>query len=293
MLGDDARAEGEARTIQSADGLPLFVRDYAPTMPVTGLPVICLHGLTRNSRDFELVAPRIAALGRRVLALDVRGRGQSARDRDPTHYSPVVYTQDVLTILDRLGISRAVFLGTSMGGIITMVVAATQPARVAAAILNDVGPVLESAGYQRIAGYVGKNMEFPSAEAALAAIKSVQGSAYPDRDDLFWRNFMRRTCRTLQDGRVAFDYDQAIAQAFEGGAGPADLTSLFESLAKTGPLLVVQGALSDLLSAEGVDLMRIVKHDLQAVHVPGVGHAPTLEEETAWLAIIDFLAIVD
>jgi pimeloyl-ACP methyl ester carboxylesterase len=192
-----------------------------------------------------------------------------------------------------LGIPRAVFLGTSMGGIITMVVAATQPARIAAAILNDVGPVLESAGYQRISGYVGKNMEYPNAEAALAAIKSAQSAAYPDRDDLFWRTFMRRTCRTLQDGRIAFDYDAAIAQPFEGGGAPADMTSLFESLAKTGPLLVVHGALSDLLSAEGVDLMRIVKHDLEAVHVPGVGHAPTLEEESAWLAIIDFLATVD
>src|ERR1700676_4100887 len=107
MLADDVRSQGQGFTIPSADGLGLFVRDYAPSAPVTGLPVVCLHGLTRNSRDFDLAAPRIAALGRRVVAMDVRGRGNSARDPDASHYSPVVYVQDLFTVLDKLAVARA------------------------------------------------------------------------------------------------------------------------------------------------------------------------------------------
>src|SRR4051812_2289201 len=109
----------EERVIATVDGLSLYVRDYPPLLPQTGLPVICLHGLTRNSRDFEVIAPRIAALGRRVIVPDMRGRGQSANDADPAHYVPAVYAQDVLSLLDKLDAPQAVFAGTSMGGLIT------------------------------------------------------------------------------------------------------------------------------------------------------------------------------
>jgi pimeloyl-ACP methyl ester carboxylesterase len=295
MLAEAARApsdEGVSHTVQSADGLPLHARVWEPVGAATGLPVLCLHGLTRNSRDFELVGPRLAALGRRAIAVDVRGRGRSARAPDPALYTPIVYVQDVLSVLDALDVPKAAFLGTSMGGIMTMVAAATAPARIAAAILNDIGPVIESAGYQRIGSYVGKTMAFDNAAAALDAIKATQSPAFPDRDDAFWRTFARRVTRTLEDGRVVFDYDPAIAAPFEGGAAQApDLTQLFEALAPF-PLLVVRGAISDLLSEEGVELMRLVKPDLREAIVPNVGHAPTLEEEAAWLAIVDFLATV-
>src|SRR4029079_16957032 len=117
----------EERIVETVDGLTIYACDYAPLAPVTGLPVICLHGLTRNSRDFEVVAPRIAALGRRVIAPDMRGRGKSANDPDPAHYVPAVYAQDVVKLMDALSVPKAVFVGTSMGGLITMVLSAIAP----------------------------------------------------------------------------------------------------------------------------------------------------------------------
>jgi pimeloyl-ACP methyl ester carboxylesterase len=293
MSIEEARAETfAAHDVSAADGLRLSVRDYPAVAPANGLPVICLHGLTRNARDFELVAPRVAALGRRVLALDVRGRGASARDPDASHYAAPVYVQDVLTVLDALHTPRAVFLGTSMGGIITMALAAAAPERIAAAILNDIGPVLETAGLERIAAYVGKTMDYETVAAAIAAIKAGQAPAYPDRDDQFWRAFLRRIARIEADGRVRLDYDPAIANAFAGGAAPADMSPLFEALAKA-PVLSIRGALSDLLSPDGVARMRALKPTLVSVEIPNVGHAPTLEEPEAWNAIVDFLAVVD
>jgi pimeloyl-ACP methyl ester carboxylesterase len=277
-------------SITAPDGLKLHVREYAPIAPEFGVPVICLHGLTRNARDFELVAPRIACLGRRVLVPDMRGRGGSERDADASHYAPAVYVGDVLAILDALQAPRAVFVGTSMGGIITMLMAAMAPGRIAAAVLNDVGPVLEEAGLKRIAAYVGKQMEFASwAEAALA-VRQAQATAFPNGDTAFWERFARRVCVHRADGKIVFDYDPAIARPFASTAAP-DMTPLFEALAKS-PILVVRGANSDLLSEEGVELMRLVKADLPAAVVPGIGHAPTLEEPAAWEAIVAFLARV-
>jgi pimeloyl-ACP methyl ester carboxylesterase len=284
-LAEPAMAE---RLITAKDGLSNYVRDYAPITPTHGLPVMCLHGLTRNSRDFELVAPRIASLGRRVLAPDVRGRGASGRDANADHYAPAVYVGDVVTMLDALGIKQVVIVGTSMGGIIAMLMAAMAPGRIAAAVLNDVGPVLEEAGLKRIATYVGKAMEFANWDEAIAAVRAAQGPAFPKADDAFWARFARRVCRQMAGGAIAYDYDPAIARPFADTAAP-DMTPLFEALAKT-PVLTVRGALSDLLSEEGVALMRLVAPDMPSADVPDVGHAPTLEEPEAWNAIVDFLA---
>ncbi len=275
------------RFVKAADGLQLFYRDYAPLPPASGLPVILLHGLTRNSRDFELVAPRIASLGRRVIVPDVRGRGRSARDPNANHYAPTVYANDLLGILNALGIRRAVFVGSSMGGIVTMLTAALDKDRVAAAVLVDVGPVLEEAGLKRIASYAGKTMEFANWDEAASAVKAAQSSAFPAADDEFYKRFARRVCRE-ENGRVVYDYDAAIARPGASTA-PPDMTPLFEALG-AAPVLVVRGAISDLLSSEGVDLMRLVKADLVAVDVPDVGHAPTLEEPPAWNGLLDFLA---
>lgn len=277
--------------LESADGVRLFLREWPPEPPQTGLPVLCLHGLTRNSRDFEGVAPRIAALGRRVLALDVRGRGRSAWSPDPARYHPEVYTADVMGVLDALGVESAVWLGTSMGGLLTMRAAALDGGRVAGAILNDIGPVIELAGVQRIAGYVGRTPVFPSWEAAAAAIAEVQHAAYPDADAPFWAAFARRTCREIAAGQVCFDYDPAIAAGFQSGqaVAPPDMWGLFETLADT-PVLVVRGALSDLLSAATVEEMQRRKPDMARIEAARTGHAPTLEEPEVWNAMIDFLA---
>lgn len=280
-------------TVATADGLNLFVRDYAPRGGERGLPVLCLHGLTRNSADFESIAPRIADMGRRVIAPDVRGRGRSDYDPQPERYQAMIYAQDTLRILDTLGIGRAVFLGTSMGGIMTMLVASVAPARVGSAILNDIGPVIDPRGLVRIGSYVGKAVDFESWDALIASTKATQAAAFPDVDDMFWRTFAHRVAKELPGGRVAFAYDPAIATTFaKPGDASANLLPLYAALA-TKPVLSVRGALSDLLSPEGVEAMRAGSSDMTAIEVPRVGHAPTLDEPAAWGAIEEFLRKFD
>jgi pimeloyl-ACP methyl ester carboxylesterase len=287
----------EERVVVTLDGLPLYARDYPPLLPETGLPVICLHGLTRNSRDFEVIAPRIAALGRRVIAPDMRGRGKSANDPDPAHYVPTVYAQDVVKLMDTLEVPRAVFIGTSMGGLIMMVVATMAPDRIAASVLNDVGPKLNTSGLSRIASYVGRSQPVASWSEAAAAVRAVNGAAYPARidDEAFWLAFARRTFREREDGQIEATYDPHIALAFidfDEDAPAPDLTPLFAALAQK-PMLSVRGAISDLLSEDAVAAMRALKPDLEAVSVENVGHAPALDEPEAWDAVLNFLARVE
>ena len=283
----------EERSINTVDGLKLYVRDYAPLSPETGAPVLCLHGLTRNSRDFEIIAPRIAAFGRRVIVPDMRGRGHSSYDPDPAHYVPAVYAQDVLTLLDQLNVREAVFIGTSMGGVITLVIAALAQARIAAAVLNDIGTKVDASGIARIGSYVGQVQPVTSWAAAAETVRSIAGSAHPDKldDGEFWDAFARRTFSERADGAVMADYDPHIALAFADAesAPPVDMTPLFQFLAAK-PVLSVRGALSDLLSPETVAHMRSMKPDLASVDVPNVGHAPQLDEPEAWDMLLDFLA---
>ncbi len=280
--------------IETTDGLKIYARDYAAAAPARGLPIVCLHGLTRNSADFEVIAPKIAALGRRVVAMDARGRGLSDNDPDPARYRPDVYVGDVWRVMDTLGITRAVFLGTSMGGIMTMLAAASNSTRVAAAILNDIGAEVDPAGVARIASYVGKAKPFASWDEATAAVASTQGVAFPGRDDGFWRVFTRRVARERPDGRVEFAYDPAIANAFATAPGvpPPTMMPLFQLLA-TRPVLLVRGAISDLLSRACVAAMKEAKPDMEFAEVPNVGHAPTLEEPEAWSAVAAFLSRVE
>jgi len=287
----------EERIVPTIDGLALYARDYPPLLPETGLPVICLHGLTRNSRDFEVIAPRIAALGRRVIVPDMRGRGKSANDPDPAHYVPAVYAQDVLALMDKLEIAKAVFIGTSMGGLITMVLATVAPDRIAASVLNDVGPKLNTVGLARIASYVGHVQPAANWDDAAEASKATNGAAFPQHadDKDFWHAFARRTFRTREDGQLELDYDPHIALAFvdfDEGAPAPDLMPLFEALAQK-PVLSVRGEISDLFSADVVEAMRGAKADLDAVEVAGIGDAPMLDEPEAWDAVLSFLAKVD
>jgi pimeloyl-ACP methyl ester carboxylesterase len=278
--------------IVTPDGPVVYARDY----PAAGarLPVLCLHGLTRNSVDFETVALRIAALGRRVVAIDARGRGKSSNDSDPSRYRADVYVGDVLHVLDRLRIPRAVFLGTSMGGIMTMLTATIAPDRIGAAVLNDIGAEVDPAGLARIASYVGKAGPFASWDEMTAAVKASQGIAFPNKNDDFWRIFARRVARERADGLVEFAYDPAIANAFAAtpSGPPPSMMPLFQALA-VKPILLVRGALSDLLSAQTVEAMKKSKPDMEFVEVPNVGHAPTLEGPEVWDAIAAFLAKVE
>jgi pimeloyl-ACP methyl ester carboxylesterase len=268
------------------DGLRLHYRDFPGRADKP--PLLCLHGLTRNARDFADFAERYSP-DWRVLVLDFRGRGLSDYDPLPARYNPLTYAADVLQLLDDLMISQAVFVGTSLGGLVTMTIAAMAPQRIAAAILNDVGPELDLAGLGRIQGYIGKGERFGSWEEAAAAIEGNQGVSYPNygRDD--WLAMAARNCRE-KDGAIVFDYDAAIVEPFKtAGAVPkVDMWPLFAALGQK-PLLVVRGARSDLLTAATADRMQQVAPHMKLATVEGVGHAPDLDEPAAVAAIDEFL----
>jgi pimeloyl-ACP methyl ester carboxylesterase len=273
-----------------ADGLRLHYRDYPGA---TGkAPLLCLHGLTRNSRDFLELGERYSP-ERRVIALDFRGRGLSEYDPLPARYTPLVYAGDVIRLLDDLGVDRAVFVGTSLGGLVTMLIAAMAPQRIVAAILNDVGPELSDAGLKRIRSYVGKDIHFPSWDLAAEAIAENNRHlpATYTHDD--WVKMARRVCRE-EDGEIVFDYDMAIAVPFDtqGPAPEVDLWPLFKALGQH-PLLVVRGEQSDLLGAEALAKMHEAVPDMKSVTLEGVGHAPMLDEPEAVAAIDAFLAGLD
>ena len=285
-----------SRWWSSPDGLRLHARDYAGAEGPSRLPVIAIHGLTRNSRDFENVAPWIAATGRRVLALDVRGRGLSDRDPRPMRYKPPVYAKDVLALLDQQGISRAIFLGTSMGGLITMAVAVFRVKAIAGAILNDVGPEVSPVGLKRIAAYVGRQTAPVETWADAAAyVKGNNETAFPGRDDAFWDAFARRAFSEGADGRPVLDYDPDINVPIKA-AGPRALTPnlwpYFNRLANRVPTMVVRGGTSDLLDEAIVEKMRRKARKTAVVEIPGIGHAPMLDEPEAKAAILDFLSKV-
>ena len=285
MTGADAGFQH--RTWLSADGLSLHARDYAAAEGRARLPVICLHGLTRNARDFDALAPWIAARGRRVLAVDIRGRGLSARDPDASYWLPA-YADDVRGLADALGIARAIFIGTSMGGLITMELAALAPALIAGAVINDVGPVLAAEGLARIGAYVGNAPVFDTWDEAAVYLQRQNEAALPHYRTQDWRHMARRMFRE-QDGRVAADYDPAIATAFGTGPLPADPWERWHGLARGRPILLLRGGLSDLLAAGDATRM-VTEHETARLReVPNVGHAPMLDEPEALAAIGTFL----
>jgi pimeloyl-ACP methyl ester carboxylesterase len=281
-------------TAPGSDGLRLHARDYPGASGPARAPVICLHGLTRNARDFEDLAPRIAAKGRWVLALDVRGRGQSAWDPQPMRYNGATYAGDLLALMDALAIGRAVFIGTSMGGLITMILAATRPAAIAAAVLNDIGPEIAPAGTARITAFTGQAPTVETWDEAAAYARNINAIAFPHYGPERWAAFARRLF-TEKDGKPVLDYDPAIAIALKPPPPepdkepppPPDLWPLFKAL--TGrPLLTIRGADSDILSLDTVQKMREAAPAMAYAEVKGVGHAPMLDEPEA-LAAIDAL----
>lgn len=273
-----------------ADGLSLHYRDYPG--PTGKPPLLCLHGLTRNVRDFADFAERYSPAWR-VLALDFRGRGSSDYDPLPARYNPLTYARDVLQLLDQLMIEKALFVGTSLGGLVMMTIAAMAPDKIAASILNDVGPDVDVAGVERILTYVGKDRRFTSWDEAADAIAANQGASFDlyTHDD--WVRMARRNCRE-EKGEIRFDYDMAIAEPFKttGPVPRVDLWPLFEALGKK-PLLVVRGSKSDLLTEATVARMQETAPQMKLATVAGVGHAPELNEPEAIAAIDEFLAKID
>jgi pimeloyl-ACP methyl ester carboxylesterase len=271
----------------SADGLRLYCGLYSARR-LGGLPVLCLPGLTRNGRDFVALAARLSEL-HEVLTADLRGRGRSAWDPDPSHYQLTTYVQDAFALLQSCRVNRVIVVGTSLGGLMAMVMAAMKPALIAAIVLNDAGPEVDPAGLRRIASYAGKLPRVSTWAEAASQAKSVYGSALPGLSDAQWLEYARQGYREI-DGVPVPDMDPKIAAAFANPAtGPSDLWPVYAQV-KTTPMLVIRGALSDILSEATVTRMAREKPDLQHVTVPNRGHAPLLNEPESLTAIDDFLA---
>lgn len=283
------------RTWSAPDGLALSARDYAGAAGPAKLPVVMLHGLTRNARDFEEVAPAVAAGGRRVLAVDVRGRGRSAWSPRPHDYTPAVYAADVEALMRAAGLARAVFVGTSMGGLITLALAALRPELVASAVLNDIGPAVAREGLERILRQTASPAPAADWAEAAAAAERANAIAFPGADRAHWDAFARRTFREGEDGRPVPDYDPLITQALGAAPEPApDLWPLWDRLAAgRRPLLLVRGELSDVLAPETAEEMGRRAPQMRRAEVPAVGHAPMLTEPAAAEALRSFLAAVD
>jgi pimeloyl-ACP methyl ester carboxylesterase len=271
----------------AADGLRLHARRYAAWK--SGLPILCLHGLTRNARDFEPVAPWLAGLGHPVIAADVRGRGGSRWDPAADYHLPT-YAQDVAALLDALDIPRAILLGTSMGGLIAMALATQAPDRIAGAIVNDVGPVIAEAGLTRIAAYVGKPVEIADWDAAAAYVHWQNEAAYPAFGPADWAAMARRLM-IERDGRIMPDYDPAIAQP-KGEVPRGDPWAAWAALVKAGPVLLIRGQRSDILERAVAEAMVAGRPNTRWLEVPAVGHAPTLDEPVVRAAIAEFLPTI-
>ncbi len=274
----------------SNDGLRLHYRDYAGSAdrPV----IVCMPGLTRNVRDFEGLAARLSPEWR-VITVDFRGRGESAYAKDAMSYVPLTYVQDVERLLTDLKIDRFVAFGTSLGGIVTMLLAATGHAKLAGAVLNDVGPVIEAAGLDRIKGYVGKTSSWPTWIHAARALGETNAVVYPAYKLEDWLAMAKRLYRLTRGGRIVPDYDKNIAEPFRlpGGEAGVDLWPALDAM-RDVPTLIVRGALSDVLSDATAVAMKDRLRAADYVTVAGAGHAPTLDEPEAVAAINALLARV-
>ncbi|MCY7272034.1 MAG: alpha/beta hydrolase [Sphingomonas bacterium] len=280
-------AEWTDRYWNSADGVKLHYRDHEGNRDRP--PILCIPGLTRNARDFEPVADRFAG-DWRVISIDLRGRGGSAFDPDPANYKPMVYVADILKILDQLGIADAVFVGTSLGGICTMALALGDRERIAGALLNDIGPVVDLAGIERIADYVGKPTTFASWDEAIDQVAARNDDVYPDYGRDEWDRFVRRMA-VEANGEIRFDYDMRIAGNFESAAAAPEIWPLYQAL-DGRPVTILRGELSDLLSAEVAERMAHEIADVELVTVPRVGHAPSFDEPESLAALERLLARV-
>jgi pimeloyl-ACP methyl ester carboxylesterase len=270
----------------SSDGLRLYYRSYPANQP-GWLPVLCLPGLTRNSRDFAALAEHLSAR-HEVLAADLRGRGLSAWDSDSSHYQLSTYVQDVWSLLDSRGVQRVLVVGTSLGALMGMALA-TRADRIAGVVLNDAGPELDLVGLLRIAGYAGKLPPVTTWAEAAAQTKSVNQAAMPDLTDAQWLDYARRGYRENAAGVPAPDMDPQIAAGFKNPpTGPLQMWPLYAQI-KGVPMLVIRGALSDLLSAATVKRMTLEKPDLEQLTVANRGHVPLLDEPECRTAIDAFL----
>ena len=270
---------------QSQDGLTLYARDYPHTSPRA--TILCMHGLSRNSADFAKVCENLSD-DYRLISIDQRGRGRSDYDADAENYNPQIYVQDMFTLLDHLKLDQVVAIGTSMGGIISMAMAATRANCFSGVVLNDIGPEIDPAGIERIRSYVGKLPEISSWEEAAAQVRGTNAIAFPDYTDADWLSFARNVYIESDDGKPILAHDPAIANALKEDNPPVDMWPLFDTM-REAPMLVVRGATSDILAVDCVEKMQQRHPNLTSVEVPNRGHAPMLDEPQAVDALRRFL----
>lgn len=277
--------------VLSKDGLSLAYQDEGAGDP----PLLCLPGLTRSGADFDHFAaasPKALGAERRIVRLDSRGRGLSDHDPDFANYNVMVEAGDALTLLDHLEIERAVIIGSSRGGLLAMVIAATAPERLAGVVLNDVGPVIEPTGAAKIMDYLGVPPAAKTMDEAAAALEAAFGPRFPGVEPDFWREWAERSYK-IDDGGLALSYDPALrdatlAQAAEFEDGGPDLWPLFDALLPI-PTLALRAEHSDILSDETMAAMAARKPDLETVVIADCGHIPRLDEPDALAAIVTFL----
>lgn len=265
----------------SNDGLRLHYRDYPGDK--SRPPIICIPGLTRNARDFEHVAARLAG-DWRVICVELRGRGESAYAKDPMTYVPLTYVQDLEALLAELKIKKFVSIGTSLGGLITMLMAAMKPGRIVGALLNDIGPEVDEKGLERIRTSVGRTHSWPTWVHAARDLGEMQAVVYPSYKLEDWITYAKRVCRLTAQGRIVLDYDMQIAEPMKLAAEPYDLWPAYEALG-SAPVAILRGALSDLLSESTAKEMARRLPNARLTTVSGVGHAPALNEPAATRAL--------
>ena len=280
-MTDLSPAARECRSIFVAapDGLRLHVREYGQAHS-PALSVVCLPGLARTTADFDALAPALAydKPQRRVIAIDSRGRGQSEYDANPKNYNLTVELGDLAAVLMALEIKRAVFIGSSRGGILTMLLAAAHQEMIAGAVLHDVGPVIEPEGVARIKSYVGKLRQPNNFEEGVDILHGLFAAQFPKFTREQWLSTAQRTWK-LQTGTLVLTYDPALSETLTDFDSEHPLPSLwkeFEALARV-PVLVIRGVRSDILSAATLNAMRARHPGLESIEVPDQGHVPLLE----------------
>ena len=292
----------------SDDGLSLYYRDYDGDESRD--TILCLPGLTRNGRDFHELALRLADRYR-VICADPRGRGMSDRDPDWRNYNIATYMPDVNRLMDVAGVTRAIFVGTSMGGLMSMTMAYQRPECVKAIVLNDIGPEADRAGIRRILRYVGRHGPVNSWDEAVTQLQNTYAVGVPDRPRAFWEDRVHLSYREGADGRPEMDMDLKIGDAIRSSMRILPALKLLRALrlvkqvrgvpidawdsfrAVKVPCMVMRGELSDILSDEIVERMQAVKPDLQVATIPGIGHSPYIEGPEMFGAIDTFLAGLD
>jgi len=278
--------------VTAPDGLTLHVRRYGSRV-ASALPVVCLPGLARTASDFDPLAAALAddpAKPRLVLALDYRGHGQSEYDRNPDNYALPVTLADLSAVLIALEIAPAIFVGTSYGGLLAMMLAALRPSAIAGAILNDIGPVVEPHGLVRLKGYIGKLPIPRNFEEGGEILRWLFEAQFPKLAAQDWIAFAQRTWRE-HGGRLLPDHDPKLAQTLQGAdmQHPPTLWAHFDALARV-PLMVIRGAKSDMLASSTLDAMLSRRHELQMALVSDQGHPPLLTDPKLIRRIATFIA---